>query len=700
MWMNPTTTYAVHNNSNVSPQQSYTNSLYSSRRASLSKTPAASAFASNTTDSDPYLDIDSEIKSQASTSSSPQSTAGSFPLSSFDTLPPSTIPRTFQSGSFKFSTPATQSQFLPAVTNMMYTDTWSGDLNQFAPKNNGRIAAHNRDSSLSSLGSLGPPSPFTFHSSNPQIAVNDTSDYQGLPMHDDNSFQLAAKAPNATSHDTFYANYPYSDNTSVQAYASMLAPQKHRGDRATGGLLPPPDFSNGASRPGSVASSVASDSPATPSAPEPSETEEDRRRKPGKDFFLADILNLDIPPDLHPFYDAGMTVVPKLDRTMTDIFSDELYNPNFHFTSAPPSQPSQSVASPTNEMFAQRLQAANNQHLTATTTQAPTAAIQRGRSPFRNGSPLAPKPSHDFSPQVSTNVHFNTAQHARERRKQEETAQALRQITQTNSTGTPQTISPKDAVLEFNDDDANNFPLFPQHQSSGFDANDIPKVTNQATNFNNLALDTNFDNFLSSQLSASQLSNGVPLPQQYPFVAKHRQQPSLPSAASFSMSSRMESSGSPSSIASASPQRPDHVGADGGTYTCTYHGCTQRFETPALLQKHKREGHRQAHGLNSLRRPEVSPMGGTFLNTQAGPHKCERINPSTGKPCNTIFSRPYDLTRHEDTIHNGRKQKVRCDVCTEEKTFSRADALTRHYRVCHPDLEFPGKHRKRGGPTN
>ncbi|KAK8208923.1 hypothetical protein BKA81DRAFT_300525 [Phyllosticta paracitricarpa] len=84
-------------------------------------------------------------------------------------------------------------------------------------------------------------------------------------------------------------------------------------------------------------------------------------------------------------------------------------------------------------------------------------------------------------------------------------------------------------------------------------------------------------------------------------------------------------------------------------------------------------------------------------NSQSGPHKCERTNPTTGKPCNTIFSRPYDLTRHEDTIHNARKQKVRCALCVEEKTFSRNDALTRHMRVVHPDVDFPGKHRRRGG---
>jgi len=82
-------------------------------------------------------------------------------------------------------------------------------------------------------------------------------------------------------------------------------------------------------------------------------------------------------------------------------------------------------------------------------------------------------------------------------------------------------------------------------------------------------------------------------------------------------------------------------------------------------------------------------------NSQAGPHKCERINPSTGKPCNVVFSRPYDLTRHEDTIHNGLKKKTRCQYCTEEKTFSRNDALTRHMRVVHPEIDFGGKTRRR-----
>jgi hypothetical protein len=132
--------------------------------------------------------------------------------------------------------------------------------------------------------------------------------------------------------------------------------------------------------------------------------------------------------------------------------------------------------------------------------------------------------------------------------------------------------------------------------------------------------------------------------------------------------------------------------ADGGTYTCTYHGCTLRFETRPKLQKHKREAHRQiggararpVHGEGASAMTSAAPV----RNSQAGPHKCERINPATGMPCNTNFSQPYNLTRHEDTIHHARKQQLRCDMCTDGKTLSRNDALARHMRVVHPDVDW------------
>lgn len=186
------------------------------------------------------------------------------------------------------------------------------------------------------------------------------------------------------------------------------------------------------------------------------------------------------------------------------------------------------------------------------------------------------------------------------------------------------------------------------------------------------------------------------IPQQYPFVPQSRRQPSNLSSISEDFPATltsMESSSSEYAPESSESKKPAMTSADTGTYTCTYHGCTLRFDTPAKLQRHKREGHRNS-GATIASGDGNGMTSAAQRNSQAGPHKCERINPSTGKPCNTIFSRPYDLTRHEDTIHNARKQKVHCPLCTEEKTFSRNDALTRHLRVVHPEHVDQNKRRR------
>ena len=77
--------------------------------------------------------------------------------------------------------------------------------------------------------------------------------------------------------------------------------------------------------------------------------------------------------------------------------------------------------------------------------------------------------------------------------------------------------------------------------------------------------------------------------------------------------------------------------------------------------------------------------------------KCDRIHPYTGRPCNLTFSRPYDMTRHEDSIHERRSTRVKCLYCAEVKTFSRDQALTRHMRVVHPDIDSHRRRPPRGG---
>lgn len=55
---------------------------------------------------------------------------------------------------------------------------------------------------------------------------------------------------------------------------------------------------------------------------------------------------------------------------------------------------------------------------------------------------------------------------------------------------------------------------------------------------------------------------------------------------------------------------------------------------------------------------------------------------TTRKPCNSIFPRPYDLTRHEDTIHNGRKIEVSdATSVLGGKTFRRNDGRRYSSRI-------------------
>lgn len=447
---------------------------------------------------------------------------------------------------------------------------------------------------------------------------------------------------------------------------------KLRLDRA---LLPAPEFAGGPNRsyPASVASSVAGDSPATPTI---GESEHPDRRRQGKQCSTPSFLKDDI-----LIISSGYNNVPKLNRTMTDVYGDELYSPDFTITPTSPRH-SQLALSSNNDIFNQRINTANSQHLNATSN-SPASTTSRARSPFRTESPFASGHGQGLGP---GNAQFHSVQSIREQgRDLRETQFMQAQVNAAVESETPKTISPKDAMLEFHEAEGEaNFSLFPQ-SSADLEMDQLAVHCTQTAESGSGGTDSVSQmHFLPSQIPV-----GIQVPQQYPFVARaqgHDSSVRLSPASSSSIGSGSDLSGNLT--------RPKGCNADGGTYTCTYHGCMLRFETPMLLQKHKREGHRQTQALGASRVQEIGALPG-ILNTQTGPHRCDRINPSTGKPCSTVFSRPYDLTRHEDTIHNGRKQKVRCNLCTEEKTFSRADALTRHYRVCHPDVDLPGKRHRR-----
>ncbi|KAL8809546.1 MAG: hypothetical protein Q9200_003318 [Gallowayella weberi] len=457
---------------------------------------------------------------------------------------------------------------------------------------------------------------------------------------------------------------------------------------------------------------------------------------------------------------SGQRNPTKFDRTMSDIYQDELYNPSVP-TSAPPQQPRQfippeNLLSPQkNSVFADLFQAAQSGHVTARSA-SPVTNIARERSPFAPASPYATERFSRSTP--SSPARLSSAAQLREQQKAESDARVLAEHQPRPSDfATPRTISPKEVALDYNEaeEDA-KMPLLKQdkreNQLSTFASttpnlsqSDVEDNTSERS-YSNMAPRRQRGSNLAASTASGQsgstftfmppsVPGSIQMPQQYPFISQvlHRQSSSLRSTtdqspefhaplvtmeSSISETTPSDNLARPDFTSSAestqrspsSPglRRPSDTTAAAGPYACTQPDCAARFDSAAKLQKHRREAHRNSPPRPTAVAPSTSSTTSTSANTpttssapasrnqQAGPHKCERINPSTGKPCMTIFSRSYDLTRHEDTIHSSRKAKVRCHLCTEEKTFSRNDALTRHMRVVHPDVDFPGKTKRRG----
>lgn len=452
------------------------------------------------------------------------------------------------------------------------------------------------------------------------------------------------------------------------------------------------------------------------------------------------------------------STVPSFDRTMSAVYQDELYSPECLALPAPTSHERDrayqtQLFKP--GVFTERLKAANERHLSANSASPVAIATSRGRSPFGQKPEFA---TDGFSNTASTaaDTAASRLKNAMARGVQERGARDYQGPNMQRDLGPSNTISPKDVVLDYDEtEEAAKMPLFSQENlqkrenqfasrnppnTRHLSRSDADSSNNSQRNYDNLQTSRrpNLSTFSSSSSSTQvqaashndpmpSLPGNVPLPTQYPFIQSSRRpskslhsssNPEFP-APLPSMDSTKSEGSQPETIrfmtsdtdtTTASPSspslpRPVDTKAASGPYSCTTTGCSQRFDTGSKLQKHQKETHRQASpqptpatptpSTSSLASAPGSAAGaGANRNSQAGPHKCERLNPSTNKPCNTVFSRSYDLTRHEDTIHNNRKQKVRCTYCVEEKTFSRSDALTRHMRVVHPDVDFPGKNRR------
>jgi hypothetical protein len=604
---------------------------------------------------------------------------------------------------------------------------------------------HQRTSSASTVASTGPASPFSYNSLFPQVAQSEytpqspSADFWDFSASqaDQPSFSFSKHPLSQT--DSFFLNAPgYMPSQAVQTPPAHLAMKGFAIDHHN--LEDLPTEVTHSSR--QSMSSVGQNSPATPRS-----TADDNDNKPVKTNSNGEIAMRDSDSwdDYLLFGNSDYTRSNpnvQLHRTESAAYQDELYNPaNFAAPAPSASKPSNNFLTPHRNLVNERLQTANIARSVS------PSSVSRERSPFRHGSPLAPAQDAWNSPRMGTQAGLRQQQ-------KEETAQAeIAQHRPALKREATKTISPKDALLDYTETDQQ--PLFqdtiptgykqhfggteqfPQNffsQGNAAFATGLPtsqpnmtsfRATNSADGLSggNFSVSPSMQGQVQPSLQAGQYQQASSnMNTSFPTGSLAEPTPDFPAHLTSMESSMSEGNPGPSSQEGPSlpVQRPDDTRANTGTYTCTYHGCTQRFESQPALQRHKRDYHRSqaqnnrdsgpdsgatsvspsSPGARSTESPapsdDVDESGMTSAallarNSQAGPHKCSRINPSTGKPCNTVFSRPYDLTRHEDTIHNNRKMKVRCPHCREEKTFSRNDALTRHMRVVHPEADSYGK---------
>lgn len=401
-------------------------------------------------------------------------------------------------------------------------------------------------------------------------------------------------------------------------------------------------------------------------------------------------------------YSEIHTPVPKLGpRTISDAMQDELYNPGVAPGTAHAIQQQAVCTTPSQVSFL--YQQAQKQHTMACAT----PPLARDSSPFRANSPFHPARGAQFpvppSPSRSSAllaVGFSTARAQREQEAEIERAALQRQMEEDyKSVGeAPKTISPKDAYLEYHepsqegikgslfvtqeDEFSQNGSVHSGSYKSSVHEDDEDAQTEQSYS---LKREESYGSMATSRRESDASmnfatpifpSNGnqqfasIDFPYSY---SGHTEEASDPTT----QQSMVEDEGDYDYQPASSPlSKPAESKANRGGYTCTVPGCTQRFPTTNKMAKHRREAHRQT--------TPGSRGDGIARSHHPGPHRCNRINPTTNKPCNTVFSRPYDLTRHEDTIHNTHREKVRCEICNDEKTFSRQDALTRHKKVIHP----------------
>ncbi|KAI6965736.1 hypothetical protein KC329_g15125, partial [Hortaea werneckii] len=301
-----------------------------------------------------------------------------------------------------------------------------------------RGGSHQRTPSASTVASNGPASPYTQNWAYPQIASTDFAPHSPADFADQANYSNFGKqrlAPPAQFPiDTAYLSAGYVP--SAAAHTGGGAHQAMKGFAI--------DYHNGEDFGPEIAYSMSSNGHESPTTPQSgsgdSVSQNGQYSMPQNDYRPSN-------PNVQLF------------RTESQAYQDELYNPpTTTYNSTPATtKTSSNLLSPHRNLVSERLNTAN-----IARSQSPTSAVSRERSPFRDGSPLAPAGAWR-SPAGQVGTAAGMRQQQKEQADQAELAQHRPQLKREPT----KTISPKDALLDYNEQEQ-QVPLFSDSIPPGY----------------------------------------------------------------------------------------------------------------------------------------------------------------------------------------------------------------------------------------
>ena len=324
--------------------------------------------------------------------------------------------------------------------------------------------------------------------------------------------------------------------------------------------------------------------------------------------------------------------VPKFDRTYTDALEDELYDESSLTFQSVNSQNHTSRHATPNFAFSCANQYPNPVYMDKTISRDGHAVQQQQQY----GHQLNPNKS------ISTNMMYSQSNptYDTQRLSSSAVADSVRNLQAPNRT----TVSPREAFLDYPDNaDFREKTMFSKSASPYSHGHEGGDVSIRQESESRLSNDEEYNGSDGLENNSMSLSS---VPYSVPDLHSHLRPTSLPiSSRSNSNSTRRSGllSGDISAESSNSSDSEYDPNATSGrrasrssgrsatlnkTFFCP--DCGKRFDKAQPLQTHRRNSHGKGTGSPNLSNQKFSNIS----------HRCDWVDPTTGKLCNTVFSRP------------------------------------------------------------